>query len=202
MPATAEHAIDRILDAVRSLRAGGDSALSYRTIARKAGLSSGTVSYYFASRAALLEAALDRHHARVAELLSPFLDKAGLGPGPLARRLTKYAFANQGDIRLRLSAWVESWSLPATRRANVDQVLRRIGERFPLDRWTKEEQRVIVQSLGWGAQRFAALTDEELCIYVGVDDPAEAQRIVVETMGKLAEALAEDQMAPTTDTRH
>ena len=45
MPATAEHAIDRILDAVRSLRAGGDSALSYRTIARKAGLSSGTVSY-------------------------------------------------------------------------------------------------------------------------------------------------------------
>ena len=206
MPATTDdspHAIDRILDAVRSLRTGvGDGSLSYRTIARRAGLSSGTVSYYFTSRAALLEAALDRHHARVAEMLLLFLDQVTPSAGTMARQLAKYSFSNQSDIRLRLAAWVESWSLPTERRANVDHWLRRIAERFPLEHWTSAEQRVIVQGLSWATQRFAALSDDELCMYVGVEDRDEAERIVIETMGKIAQAIADGRLAPTTDTRH
>ncbi len=194
-----KHPVDRILEAVRSMRAGsGDANLSYRTIAKRAGLSSGTVSYYFTSKAALLEAALDPYHGGLAELLRPWLRRGAPNPGSMSRRLVRYLFRNGDDVRLRLAAWVESWGLPEDRLADVDRWLTLVGDAPWMAQWSRNEKRVVIQSLVWAAQRFAALSEHERSVIVGVDDPAEAEAIVTETLAKLADALASDRVAPTT----
>jgi len=193
-----EHPVDRILDAVRAMRAGADgSNLSYRTIAKRAGLSSGTVSYYFSSKASLLEAALDRFHSGLSELLRPWLRQRAPNPGAMARRMVGYLFHNEDDVRLRLAAWVEAWGLPEERLAAVDRWLTLIGDAPWMSRWSPTEKRVIVQGLVWASQRFTALPEHERCVIVGVDDPEEAKAIVIETFGRLAEALAAGEVAPT-----
>ncbi|MBO6933521.1 MAG: TetR/AcrR family transcriptional regulator [Deltaproteobacteria bacterium] len=192
-----KHPVDRILDAVRSMRAGaGDANLSYRTIAKRAGLSSGTVSYYFSSKAALLEAALDRFHVGIAEILRPWLRVRGPNPGHMSRRMMRHLFRNEDDVRLRLAAWVESWGLPEERLAETDRFLTLISASPWMGRWSKTEKRVIIQGLVWAAQRYAALSEHERAVVVGIDDPDEAREVVIETMGKLAEALAANEITP------
>lgn len=193
-----KHPVDRILDAVRSMRAGsGDSNLSYRTIAKRAGLSSGTVSYYFSSKASLLEAALDRFHGGITELLRPWLRMRSPNPGKMSRRMMRYLFLHEDDVRLRLAAWVETWGLPEERLAAVDRWLTLVTDAPWMNQWSTTEKRVVIQGLVWAAQRYAALSEHERGVIVGVDDPDEAKAIVIETMGKLAEALAADRVAPT-----
>jgi AcrR family transcriptional regulator len=192
------HPVDRILEAVRSMRAGArGSNLSYRAIAKRAGLSSGTVSYYFSSKATLLEAALDRYHLGITEILRPWMRSRAPDPGRMARQLARYLFRHEDDVRLRLAAWVESWGLPEERLADVDRWLTLV-ERAPwMNQWSPTEKRVIVQSMVWAAQRFAALSEHERAVILGVDDPDEARAVVIETMGKLADALAAGRVAPT-----
>ena len=193
-----KHPIDRILDAVRSLRAEtGDANLSYRTIAKRARLSSGTVSYYFGSKAALMEAALERFHDGIAELLQPWLHVGAPNPGRMARRMMRHLFHNEADVRLRLAAWVKAWSLPDERLADVDRFLTLLSSAPWMSRWSSTEKRVIIQGLVWAAQRYAALSEHERNVVVGIDDSEEARAVVIETFGKLAEALAAGDIVPT-----
>lgn len=194
---SAKHPVDRILDAVRSMSAGiGDRNLSYRTIAKHAGLSSGTVSYYFSSKAALLEAALDRYHDGLTQILRPWLRRRAPDPGGMARRLARYAFDNDSDVRLRLAAWVESWGLPEDRLVELDRWLTLVSAAPWMSHWSPTEKRVIIQSLVWATQRFAALSERERAVVIGIEDPAEAEAFVIETLGKLADALAANEITP------
>lgn len=57
---------ERILEAVLELvAAGGPHAVTYRAVARKAGVAQGVMTYHFASRRALLSAAFALHLARL-----------------------------------------------------------------------------------------------------------------------------------------
>lgn len=184
------HSVDRIVSALRALLGRmGVGDLSYRSVAKEAGLSTGTVAYYFESRAALLEAALDRHHDRVANIVRPLLLGEGRNAGEHARALTHYAFANQADIRLRLAAWTESWSLPRGRLTIVAALLSRVAAIPWSTGWTERDKRILVQGVVYAVQHFAALSDTELSRMVGEDDPALARAAVVEAIGRLTERL-------------
>tara|TARA_B100001750_G_scaffold213399_1_gene195853 strand:+ start:823 stop:1431 length:609 start_codon:yes stop_codon:yes gene_type:complete len=186
---TAEaHPIDRILEVVTGHEGGG---LSVRAIARKAGLSPGTVTYYFASRSALMDAALERYHSVISDLVEGWMRKKGKArAGVLVEQLVGHLFHSRSDVRRRIGTWVESWSLPQRRQRQMEHLLD-ITTREPWGAgWSEQDRRVIVQCLTWGAQHFAALEDEDLVALVRASGRVEAQAAVSDALARLADALA------------
>ncbi|MEM9068273.1 MAG: TetR/AcrR family transcriptional regulator [Myxococcota bacterium] len=184
------HPVDRIVGAVHSLLvSGGARAVSYRSVAKQAGLSAGTVTYYFASRARLLEAALDRYHDRVDATVRALVSGPRFKPSTCARELTRYVFQNRSDVRLRLASLLDGWGLPIQRRVFANRLLAKVSHYEWREDWTEEEKRIVIQGLVYAAQLFAALSAEDLEAIVGVDDYEEASDLVIETIGKLTEHL-------------
>lgn len=192
------HPVDRILDAVRRLGAeAGVASLSYRSVARLARMGSGTVSYYFPSKSQLVEAVLDRFHRGVDDEIARFLASDRWHAGEFARHMTTHAFGSRDDIRLRLAAWVQAWGLPPNRLNAADRWLTRLVSQPWRSSWNTHERRVLIQSFVWAVQRFASVSDEELVRLVGTEDSKRARAIVVETMGRVAETIAgEDVVSP------
>ncbi len=194
MTSDAKHAVDRILDAVRTLLdESGIHSLTYREVAKTAGMSAGTVAYYFSSRGALREAALERHHDRVQEILQPLLDAKRtpvVEDGPsVVKMMVHYAFQNRSEIRLRLATWAAAWMLPAARREQVDGLLSRIaGIEWSAD-WSVEERRIVTRCMVFGAQHLAALNDEDLFRLVGTDDRTVAVTRVADALSRAVAVL-------------
>lgn len=187
------HAIDRIVAASRALLASeGVAGLSYRAVAREAGVSAGTVAYYFESRADLLEAALDRHHDRLAELAAPLL---ALTPDQLGANLdavgalVRFAFESRDDVRLRLATWISSWELPSRRSDAVSALLVKATARLGSDRWSDAERRVIMQALVYATQRFAASSSNDLRAVTGLEQDDAARELVEKTLTRVVERL-------------
>lgn len=189
--ATPAHSVDRIVDAVLALlERGTPQGLSYRRIAERAGLSSGTVAYYFPTRTSLLELGLEEHHRFVASFVGRLKRASFPSAGQFVRMVVRHSFRRRGENRLQILSWAEQYQFPAGRLARMSQLL----ERAAGDPWSTSfsqmERRVIIQSLAYGVQRFAALSDEELVALVGASDPEKARDAVVETMGRLGDLLS------------
>lgn len=67
------------------LAAAGARGLTHRAVDRSAGLSEGSTSYYFRTRAALLQACATRLGERTMVVVSPLADVADLGTSELAQ---------------------------------------------------------------------------------------------------------------------
>lgn len=91
---------------------------------------------------------------------------------------------------MRLASWIEAWALPPERLDAVEGWLERVAA-GAVDRIMERRGAPGVQALLFGTQRFAALSNDELTRFVGVDDPDRAAAVVIETMGRLADALVE-----------
>ncbi|MEM9187551.1 MAG: helix-turn-helix domain-containing protein [Myxococcota bacterium] len=187
------HPTDKILTAIRTIvTESGPDAVTYRAIAQLTGLSVGTVGYYFGSRGDLLEAALEPHHSRVADIVSPLLGTADFTAERAARvveDLTRYAFDHRPDIRLRMVAWIIDWQLPPSRMHLVTTLLRRAVRLRWNASWTETERRVIVQAVVYAAQRFAAMRDDELVALLDAESAADARDAVVHCLGRLCTVL-------------
>ncbi|PHS24429.1 MAG: TetR family transcriptional regulator [Robiginitomaculum sp.] len=89
----------QILDAALIVfRARGFGAARMDEIARKAGISKGTIYLYFDSKNALLEALIDRAMTPVAAHLKMMADAGGQGPiAPVLRAMLSFAAQRLGD---------------------------------------------------------------------------------------------------------
>lgn len=199
--ADADHSIDRIIDAVRDLVVnGGISKISYRSVARAAGLSLGTVTYYFRSRNELMEAVLERHHRLAVQIARPIASNLHAVPtralAAVLRRLVRHSLDNRSEVRLRISSWAQHWSLPRVRREELDDLLSRATSRewaYPGD---AVERRIIIQAVNYGVQHLTAMTDEDLMNITGVDDVETARRQLSDTVANLGVFLLSGTVPP------
>jgi AcrR family transcriptional regulator len=99
--------VERILAATHAvLDREGVQAISLRKVAREAGLSVGTLSYYFPSAEALWEACVDAHYVRVEAFALRYLASAAseASPRDKLREAVRaaYTFALEDRLALRL----------------------------------------------------------------------------------------------------
>jgi AcrR family transcriptional regulator len=188
-----QHVIDRILDAARTiLQRDGVTQLTFRAVAREAGISVGTLAYYFESRARLLETVLDVYHDDFAAMAQSVLDleKDEIEENLEAiRALVRYAFDHQADARLRLATWMTEWKVPSDRADASSALLHRATGQLGSDRWSPAERLVVMQMLVYGTQNFAAIAPEELCRVTTIESPTEARQLVEATIGRMVSLL-------------
>lgn len=197
-PKDADSAITlaRILTAARTLlEENGPEALSLRGVARHAKMSAGTVSYYFASLEELCEACLDEHYARLAAVAKQHLDEIGKGK-PIrdvlqgaARELYAFAVSERALLRLQLATHAQRGGLRARRReGHVGPLLRAVGDNLVPFASLKHPS-LKIQTLVYASMRFATASPEERCLFAGVSDDSEANRIIADHIAELAMLL-------------
>lgn len=187
------HVVERILGAARQLLESGDpSAITFRSVARLAECSPGTVVYYFETREQLMEATLDPHHDLVGEVLDQghtTAEHSGTSAEQTTDSLVTYALESRELMRLQLVAWCARWSLPEHRlqalRGRLDRVE---GLPWKPD-WTPPQRRVLIQLSSYGVQRFACMADEELLAVTGLDDLDAARQAINTVATRLISAF-------------
>lgn len=123
----------RILEAaLAEIQERGGVHVSFRGVAARAGLSTGTIQYYFGGRDELLEACLDGYHKRlgavVEELVAGAKADPGIDPVPIledgVRTLHRFIETEQALVSLRLALNEEQGELPPMRqRESLTQLL-------------------------------------------------------------------------------
>ncbi|MEZ4369167.1 MAG: TetR/AcrR family transcriptional regulator [Polyangiaceae bacterium] len=166
---------EAILSAAMSIVGeSGPTALSLRGVARKAGLSTGTVSYYFSSLDALCEACLDGHYDRMRALAQKhMLRLADATPAQVtadaARELYRFGIAERPILLLQLSRLAEHGGHTDQRRDNHHRnMMRNVATSVGTDTWLK------IQSLVFAAARYVCLSEEDLLLFTGATTLAEA----------------------------
>jgi len=160
----------------------GADGVSFRRVAKQAELSLGTVTYYFPSREALLESALDGHHAwlvvererRLAQLVGgePLRDVAADAIRSVFREMCRQREA----LRLRRLVTLQRGELAKGRR---EESLNPALEAFAVA-WSARgnispgKARLVAQSLMFAVGRYALLSDQERMEVTGTAEPAAA----------------------------
>jgi len=191
MPSPSAHSIDRILEAVRSVATQvGVERLSFRRIAQEAGMSPGTLTYYFDSKDSLLEAALDPYHRRVGRMLRRIQDPSARPEwNAVGMALVRHAFANRIDIRLQLGTWAHRWSRPRSRRLLVAKTLAYAARRPWPNQWNESDRRIVIQLVAFAVQHFAALADEDLNAITDTSDADEARERIMHVIDRVMAML-------------
>lgn len=172
---------ERILASAKSiLSTHGPELFSLRSVARTAGVSLGTLNYYFENRNGLLEACLDEDYRELEDSVQETIDRIRSG-APFfdeVARLTRIYFAdarNRKDkIRLRVMDTMERGGLPPHRLDNeVSRMLDRVSlalsgrpDHLPLRMAAHSFQMIIA--------RYALHSDEEIRRITGKDSAEEA----------------------------
>ncbi len=165
---------------------GHPDQVSLRQVAKLADVSLGTIQYYFASKARLLEACLDGYYSRMAALLSRLAKKSDSFTSSrafvedIAREVYGWARRERGLIALRVATNTTRGELHPERQANVmgtmsREVAKWLAPHVDLD---ELETRLAVQSVGSIMSRMAMLSDSELENLTGL--PAAEARAQVE----------------------
>lgn len=174
---------DGIVAAASELLATFDrpTQLTLRDVARNAGVSLGTIAYYFDSKDTLLEACLDGYYARLDGLASELVvELRGADLATFVDRATRrfFAFARQerGNVRLRLAINAAAGELPQSRHHDfLEGWPRRAADLLHVVLGSDPATvRFTVQSLAYLVARFAVATDAELHAIFGVVPSAQA----------------------------
>ncbi|MCA9648220.1 MAG: TetR/AcrR family transcriptional regulator [Polyangiaceae bacterium] len=171
-PAATQEAI--LSAAMTIVSESGPTTLSLRGVARKAGLSTGTVSYYFSSLDALCEACLDGHYDRMRVLaLKHFQRLADSTPAEVTaeatRELYRFGMVERPILLLQLSRLAEHGGHTVQRRVNHHRnMMRNVAASVGTDTWLK------IQSLVFAATRYLCLSEEDLLLFTGANTLAEA----------------------------
>jgi AcrR family transcriptional regulator len=183
----------RILRAARELLdERGPDALSLRGVARRAKMSVGTVSYYFASRDELVETCLDEHYRRLTEIANRNLDELSAGKRledairDAARELYFFAFEERALIRLQLISHAERGGLPPERvqgshRRLFDTISKRAGALI-----THPRPWLAIQTLVYAVARFATAGSAERLLFTSASNDDEANVVLAEHIAELA----------------
>ena len=148
---------------------GNASQLSLRAVATRAKLSLGTIQYYYATKAELLEACLDGFHGRVAELALSHIQIAQESQDgkrffeDAIRAFYDLCVRERALIRLRLVANLDQGELHPRRQADFMRSLltQAVGTVKHLIEVPEQEARVAIQAMTAILIRFALLSDSE-----------------------------------------
>ena len=193
--ADSEETWNRIIDATLDQIAADDGSTDFaiRTVAETAGVSPGTIGYYFPSKEALLEACLDRYYARLDALYRELLaSSAGQSAGELVesavRRLYSFCMSEQVALRLRVRTRVIRGELPPARQTQVlGPYVATAGAVVSTAAGISQvEGRLVVQTLTNLIPRYALHSAEEMEHILG---PEGSQDDVVEHLVKVAVLL-------------
>jgi AcrR family transcriptional regulator len=190
--ADSEQTHARIMQAAHALlEESGPDAVSLRGVARRAKMSVGSVSYYFASRDELVETCLDEHYGRLSAIATRHLDELATGK-PIeavmrdaARELYFFAFEERALVRLQLASHVEHGGLPPERiqsfhRRVFEAIAKRAGPLIAHPRpW------LAIQTLVYAVVRFATLSSFERRLYTSTETDSEANAIIADHVAEL-----------------
>lgn len=173
----------RILEAaLAEIRERGAHQVSFRAVAARAGLSTGTVQYYFGSKDELLEMCLDGYHKRLSQVVERLLaigvKAAGEGaePEPIVdeavRTLMHFVETENALVALRLALNESQGELPPPRQKpilgamlhRIAEVLARIG--VPLE---TDDLVLTTQAMTAVVVRYVRLSDGEREAMLGPD---------------------------------
>lgn len=185
---------DRILNAaLQIVRETGVTKLSMRAVAAGAGVSVGTVTYYFDDRDSLLEACLENAYRWIDQALSEALGTIAGAGGDMgdaiervARQLFRHARANRELLRLRISTTMGQGALPKSR---LD------GELMPA---LGSVVAVLAPNASESVQRSLRMTAHTVEVVISrwaVHDQAELIAITGASNAQMAEGCAEDHVA-------
>lgn len=167
------------------LAVDGASALSFRRVSKEAGVSVGTIAYYFPDRAALVEACLDAHHAWIAVEVQRLLTMHDEGT-PLeavaaeaVRTAYRAMVADRETLRLRRIRALEAGELAEPRRVHsLGPALDAVTALWVGRGASAVDARLTCQSMIFLVTRFALLSEDEVCELTGHDDLSAARQAV------------------------
>lgn len=180
--ADSEETWNRIIDATLAQIAADDGSTDFaiRTVAEAAGVSPGTIGYYFPTKEALLEACLDRYYERLEALYRELLASASGRSledvlSSAVRRLYSFCRSEQVALRLRVRTRVIRGELPPQRQAQVlGPYMAKAGAALSAAAKISDVQaRLAVQSLNNLITRYALHTPEEMDHILGQEGTQE-----------------------------
>lgn len=193
---------EKILAAARVvIEEKGVDSFSLRAVAAKAGVSLGTVTYYYPNRSALVEACLESLHTLHREAIE--LVSRGLSEGrsfaEMASALVDSLFPRLLDerewIRVRMLGILKDDGLPERQRNRVLAPAVELGA-AQLEATTKlntAEARMMVNALIFVVSRFAILSPVELLLLTQEEDLDAAETKTRAFLVSLAERLLRDE---------
>jgi len=157
------------------------TGISVRKVAERAGVSLGTLQYYFAKKADLLEACLDDYHERLRGLATSLMQKALGSDPPLAgrafvetvvRAFHRFTRENRGLLHLRIITNVVNGELPERRRNSMlgQQLGSAVKVLAPDVGIPAEDIALTVQVFAIGLSRVALMSDDEREMVMGSTD--------------------------------
>ena len=193
-PTNADSAVtwDRIVVAAQAEIFENDDGMpdvSLRRVASAAGVSLGTVHYYFLTKEALLEACLDGYYERLAALVGELLTLgAARTPETKAprdvvshavRRIYRFACQERAFLRLRMATNATRGQFHPERQAQIvgpvlDTVVATLGPLVALD---ADEVRLVVQTVTYVVVRYALASPADLGFITGLGDGVAAERV-------------------------
>lgn len=187
---------ERIVAAARSrLEERGIDALTMRLVARDAQVSTGTLTYYFEDRDALLEACFSEVYRALTRVANDCLARLGQEPAiDIAERGTKeiWAIARQHRelARARLLSNMQRGTISVARmRRNLLPALDYAEKIFP--HLAPAQARLGVHSLTLTVLRYAVASEEELALLGLGDGPEGATARIGDHLASLTRAVFE-----------
>jgi AcrR family transcriptional regulator len=174
--------LDNIVAAARELifADGTEPALdvSLRAIAERAGVSFGTLSYYFPSREQLLERCLDPHYERVDDLLDELIRRASAPSQPrevvelATRRFFRLASSGRAEVLLQNATTARRGALHPERTSGLERYLDAGAAVLAgLAGMTEHDARLAIHSTMTLIMRYATMDDAELEAILGATGP-------------------------------
>lgn len=174
---------DQILAAALAEIAETDppTKVSVRKVAERAGVSLGTLQYYFQKKDDLLEACLDDYYQRLRGLAKELMQTAVTSDPPLAgrafvepavRAFHRFTRENRGLLHLRLITNVINGELPERRRNSMlgQQLGSAVKLIAPGVGIPTEDIALTVQLFAIGLSRVALMSDDERELLMGSTD--------------------------------
>jgi len=174
---------DQILSAALAEIGATDppTKVSVRKVAERAGVSLGTLQYYFKKKDDLLEACLDDYYQRLRQIVTELMQTAVASDPPLAgrafiepavRAFHRFTRENRGLLHLRLITNVVNGELPERRRNSMlgqqlGSAVKRIAPGVGIP---NEDIALTVQLFAISLSRVALMSDDERELLMGSTD--------------------------------
>ncbi len=182
-----EATVEGIVDAaLRVVHQHGPAAVSVRTVAREAGLATGTVTYHFKNREELIERCFDRYYDEFRKLQQQFLQRFAAIKEPRAlasecvRTLFRWAAQNPVLHRLRLQTTLTLGGRDERRFAGTIYPALQMGARLLSPRVGRPEAhlRLFLLTFSNSIARTVSESERELRQVTGAETHAEALQVL------------------------
>ncbi len=183
--------------ALKIVQESGVEALSIRRVAKDAGVSIGTLRYYFDTREALVEGCLDCYHERLLTLEQSMTELLLASQDPRAavasivRAIFPFLSLQPELHRLRLLSTLQQGQVTEERRAHMHPLFLKNAATALTASSGKSpaELRLVVDSIMRMISWYAACSDDELCYVTDEVKPSDARETLREHCVKVALTL-------------